>query len=145
MIHLEASPGIDGSIDLLRLIECFGLPVGKSLRFGYFLTEEYSENLLQRYVGYVESAAIILEVEETRGIEVSATTQRVVVVVHRQSYLEDVGVFEQWSHHLEDTGAVESKQIAMVAGRQLKESHFVYLSFLERGACFRVETYVAVL
>ena len=77
--------------------------------------------------------------------EVSAPPENVVVIVDRQPDFDNIGIFEQRFYKVENSGSVESEQIAMLAGRKLEQCNFIGLAFFERRASFGVETDVGVL
>ena len=141
VVDVEAGPGIGGGIEFLGFGQGVCFPVGEALCLGDFLSEQDAVYFLQAFVFDAEGTDVFLQLDAGVCFERDTLVQHHEVVFQRESYLGDVGAFEQVDDGQGESRQVEAEQEAVVFGRYLQQGHFVWFAFGEGGACFAVDAH----
>ena len=145
VVDVQARPSIGGGIELLRLGQCFGFPIGEALALRNLLAEEDSVDFLQAFVFDAEGADILLQFDAGALFEGGPLVQHHEVILEREADLDGVGAFQQGDDREGQSRQVEAEQEAVLVGRYLEQGHLVHPSLGKRRARLAVNAHQRAL
>lgn len=133
-IEVNAGICIGGGIDTLLLVEMVGLPIGKLRRLGKTLVKEVGPKFLEAEVLDAHARSNMLEIDEASRVKTFvAVGEHAPIVMEREAYLEDGGVFEEIDEALGKTHVVEAEKEADAVSGYLQQGHLILHAALEGG------------
>ena len=130
-VEPETGPGVDCGIGLLLGRESVGLPVGKSLAFGYALAEDDSVDLLERSVGDVILLDERLQLDKALRLNLARASENREVVVDREPNLGNGGVAQEVDEPVEEPEDVDAEEESEIVGSDLHQGDFMETPFAE--------------